>query len=139
MWQSSLISPISNYLRNETLPEDRSKAVKVKAQAARDTLKNNILYRQSFSGPYQRRVPPDEVKPRRHLQCPYWRTVAMSHNYDTLFLLAYDEARVIAVCEKNVIYARNSTILFMSQPRCSTSCQVYDLSSSGVLILWVHY
>ena len=48
----SWISPISSYLRNEILPKDRSEPVKVKAQAARYVLINNILYRQSFSRPY---------------------------------------------------------------------------------------
>ena len=42
-------------------PEDRSKAVKVKAQVSRYALVNNILYMQSFYGPYQRCVPPDKA------------------------------------------------------------------------------
>ena len=58
----SCISPISNYLRNKTLPEDRSEAVKVKARAGRYALINDVLYRRSFFGPYQRCVPPDEAK-----------------------------------------------------------------------------
>ena len=45
---NSWISPISNYLRNGTLPEDRSEAKKVKARAARYTLINNILYMRYF-------------------------------------------------------------------------------------------
>ena len=59
---NSWISLISDYLRNGTLPEDRSEAVKVKAQAARYTMINDILYWRSFSGPYQRCVLLDEVK-----------------------------------------------------------------------------
>ena len=58
----SWISPISSYLRNWIMPEDRSEAVKVKARATKYTLINNILYKRSFSKPYQRCVPPDEAK-----------------------------------------------------------------------------
>ena len=57
--------PISSYLRNMILPEDRSEVVKVKARvarAARYALINDILYMRSFFGPYQRCVLPDEAK-----------------------------------------------------------------------------
>ena len=53
----SWMSSISSYLRSGTLPEDRSEAVKVKARAVRYTLINDTLYKQSFTGPYQRCVP----------------------------------------------------------------------------------
>ena len=56
----SWISPILSYLKNETFPEDKSEAMKVKARAAKYTLINNILYRRLFSSPYQRFVPSDE-------------------------------------------------------------------------------
>ena len=59
---NSWISLISDYLRNRTLPMDKSKAMKVRAQVARYTLINVILFRQSFSSPYQRCVLPDKVK-----------------------------------------------------------------------------
>ena len=49
---NSWISPISNYLRNGALLEDRSVAVKVKARAARYALVNDTLYRWPFFGPY---------------------------------------------------------------------------------------
>ena len=39
------ISPILDYLRNGTLSEDRNETVKVKAQVARYTLINDIMYR----------------------------------------------------------------------------------------------
>ena len=58
----SWISPISSYLRYGTLPEDKSEANKIKAQATRYTLLNDVLYRRSFSGPYKRCVPPNEAK-----------------------------------------------------------------------------
>ena len=58
----SWISPISSYLRNETLPEDMSEVVKVKPRVAKYALLNDVLYRRSFFGPYQQCVPPDEAK-----------------------------------------------------------------------------
>ena len=56
------ISPISTYLRNKTLLEDKCEAVKVKARAAKYNLINGIMYRRSLFGPYQRCVPTDKVK-----------------------------------------------------------------------------
>ena len=58
----SWISLISSYLTSGTLPEDRREVVKVKARTARYTLLNGVLYRRSFSGPYQRSMSPDEEK-----------------------------------------------------------------------------
>ena len=59
---SSWISPIARYLKNETLPEDRNAIVKIKARTTRYALINDILYRRSFSEPYKRCVPPDKAK-----------------------------------------------------------------------------
>ena len=56
------ISPILNYLRNETFPKDRSEAVKVKARVTKYALVNDTLYMRSFFGLYQRCVPLDEAK-----------------------------------------------------------------------------
>ena len=58
----SRMSPISSYLISRTLLEDRREVAKVKARAARYTLLNGVLYRRSFSEPYQRCVLPDEAK-----------------------------------------------------------------------------
>ena len=58
----SWISLISSYLRNGALPKDKSEAVKIKARAARYALISDVLYRRSFSRPYQRCVPPNEAK-----------------------------------------------------------------------------
>ena len=59
---NSWISLISYYLRNKTLSTEKSEVVKVRARATRYTLINDILFRRSFSSPYQRCVLPDEVK-----------------------------------------------------------------------------
>ena len=59
---NSWISPITNYLKSGTLPEDRNAAIKIKARAARYALINDVLYMRSFSKPYQRCVPLDEAK-----------------------------------------------------------------------------
>ena len=60
--ENSWISLILNYLRSRALPEERSEVVKVKARAAKYALINDILYKRSFFGPYQRCVPPEKVK-----------------------------------------------------------------------------
>ena len=60
--ENSWISPISNYLRNGALPEDRSKAMKVKARVVRYALINDSLYKRSFFDPYQRCVLLDDAK-----------------------------------------------------------------------------
>ena len=46
---NSWISPISDYLRNGTLPTDKREVVKVRARVARYTMINDILYKRSFS------------------------------------------------------------------------------------------
>ena len=46
--------PIKEYLMDGTFPEICAEAVKVKAQVARYSLLNGVLYRRSFSGPYLR-------------------------------------------------------------------------------------
>ena len=50
----SWISSISSYLRSGTLPKDKGEIIKLEARAARYALLNDVLYRQSFFGPYQR-------------------------------------------------------------------------------------
>ena len=59
---TSWISPISNYLRNGALLEDRSEAVSVQARVTRYALINDILCMRSCFGPYQRCVKLDEAK-----------------------------------------------------------------------------
>ena len=46
------ISPITSYLKNGTLLEDRNAAAKIKARVARYALISDVLYRRSFSRPY---------------------------------------------------------------------------------------
>ena len=58
----SWMTPISEYLKNGSLPENRAEVVKVRAQAARYSLINGLLYRQSFSGPYLRCIPRGEAE-----------------------------------------------------------------------------
>ena len=71
---NSWMSPIANYLKNIILLEDKRVSIRKKARATKYALINDVLYRHSFSCPYQRRVPPDETKhnprgsTRRYLQ-----------------------------------------------------------------------
>ena len=55
--EMSWMTPISEYLKNGALLENWAKLVKVKAQASRYSLVNDVLYRRSFSGPYLRCIP----------------------------------------------------------------------------------
>ena len=52
--EQSWMVPITEYLVNGALPENRFKAVKVKARAVRYFLMNGVMYRRSFSRPYLR-------------------------------------------------------------------------------------
>ncbi|XP_056850784.1 uncharacterized protein LOC130500096 [Raphanus sativus] len=55
------MTPIINYLRYDTLPEDRDESRKIRRQAARYCFSEGKLYRKSFSGPYLRCVTPREA------------------------------------------------------------------------------
>ena len=59
---NSFIFLITNYLKSGTLPEDRNAFIKIKAQAFRYPLINDVLHKRSFSRPYQRCVLPNEAK-----------------------------------------------------------------------------
>ena len=52
----SWITPLASYLRHGILPSNKKAANKLRAQVARYALINDT--RRSFSGPYQRYVPP---------------------------------------------------------------------------------
>ena len=56
------MTPITEYLRNGVLPENRAKVIKVKVWAARYLIVNGVLYRRSFSGLYLRCLPKEEVE-----------------------------------------------------------------------------
>ena len=58
----SWISPISSYLRSETLLEDKGEAVNVKARVAIYALLNDVLYKRSFFRSCQRCLQHDEEK-----------------------------------------------------------------------------
>ena len=62
MEDSSWITPIIDYLQNNTLPADRNEARRVKAKAACFSIIQGKLYKRSFSGPYLRCVNPAEAK-----------------------------------------------------------------------------
>ena len=54
--------PITCYLRDEQLPPDLNEARKIKKQATRSTLLNDMLNKRGFSLPYLRCVKQDEAK-----------------------------------------------------------------------------
>ena len=56
------MTPIIDYLQNNTLPADRNEARRVKAKAARFSIIQGKLYKRSFSGPYLRCVNSAEAK-----------------------------------------------------------------------------
>ncbi|XP_056848896.1 uncharacterized protein LOC130499027 [Raphanus sativus] len=55
------MTPIINYLRYDTLPEDQDESQKIRRQAARYCFSEGKLYRRSFSGPYLRCLTPREA------------------------------------------------------------------------------
>ena len=56
------MTPILDYLQNNTLPTERDAAQKLKATSARFTIIQGKLYRMSFSGPYLICIKPSQVK-----------------------------------------------------------------------------
>ncbi|XP_062103922.1 uncharacterized protein LOC133815050 [Humulus lupulus] len=56
------MTPILEYLEQDTLPEDKNEVGRVKAQSTRFTIIQGKLYTWSFSGPYLKCVNPAEVK-----------------------------------------------------------------------------
>ena len=57
----SWMTPISQYLADGTLPQDRSQSRKIRAKAARFTLYDGKLYKRSYSGPLLRCLNPTEA------------------------------------------------------------------------------
>ena len=53
----SWMTPIVEYLSHGTQPENQAEAIKVKAQVARYSIIEGMLYRRSFSEPYLRCLP----------------------------------------------------------------------------------
>ncbi|KAL5537805.1 hypothetical protein UlMin_046133 [Ulmus minor] len=56
------MTPIFDYLQNNTLPEDKDTAQKIKATSARFTIIQGNLFQRSFSGPYLTCIKPSQVK-----------------------------------------------------------------------------
>ncbi|KAK1550949.1 hypothetical protein Q3G72_027475 [Acer saccharum] len=69
----SWIEPIFNYLQADILPDDRAKARKIKAKAAKFCILYGKLYKKSFTGPYLRCVTPrkayDVLKSLHYEEC----------------------------------------------------------------------
>ncbi|KAL5578087.1 hypothetical protein UlMin_019786 [Ulmus minor] len=60
--ETTWMTPIFDYLQNNTLPEDKDTARKIKTISTRFTIIQGNLYRRSFSGPYLTCVNPSQVK-----------------------------------------------------------------------------
>ncbi|GJR71655.1 reverse transcriptase domain-containing protein [Tanacetum coccineum] len=57
----SWMTPIHEYLNNETLPAERKKARSIKRKSRRFAIINGTLYKKSFLGPWLRCVEPSQV------------------------------------------------------------------------------
>ncbi|XP_074367703.1 uncharacterized protein LOC141708116 [Apium graveolens] len=56
------MTPFIKYLENGELPEDKGKAQRLKAKAAKFFLEEGILYRRTFSSPILKCIGPEEAK-----------------------------------------------------------------------------
>ncbi|XP_074323951.1 uncharacterized protein LOC141660867 [Apium graveolens] len=56
------MTPFINYLEKGELPEDKGKAQRLKAKAAKCLLEEGILYRQTFSSPILKCIGPAEAE-----------------------------------------------------------------------------
>ena len=55
------MTSIISYLKNESLPEGKDKARKLRVRSARYVLLNEVLYKRVFSQPYLRYLAPDKA------------------------------------------------------------------------------
>ena len=55
------MTPLTSYLKNSVLPDEKEAARKLKVQATRFILIKNILYKRGFSRLYLRCLIPEEV------------------------------------------------------------------------------
>ena len=55
------MTSIISYLKNESLPEGKDEARKLRVRSARYVLLNEVLYKRGFSQPYLRCLAPDEA------------------------------------------------------------------------------
>lgn len=58
---SSWMTPVINYLKDNNLPTDKNEAAKVRRQAAYYFLENNCLYKKSFDAPILKCINMDEA------------------------------------------------------------------------------
>ncbi|XP_075479357.1 uncharacterized protein LOC142520238 [Primulina tabacum] len=103
-WMTSLIK----FIVNNELPEDKVQAQKIKRQALRFALLNNILYRRSFEGPILKCLPVGEVDyvlreihegcRREHLGgiSLAWKTMLSGFWWPTISQVS---SRVVRACE----------------------------------------
>ena len=59
--ESNWTTPLVSFLKDDTLPDGKEVARKLKVQAARFVLIKDILYKRGFSHPYLRCLSPEEV------------------------------------------------------------------------------
>ncbi|GKD37271.1 reverse transcriptase domain-containing protein [Tanacetum coccineum] len=101
------MTPIHEYLTDETLPAERKKARAIKRKSQRFAIINGILYKKSFLGPWLRCVGPSQANYQRvgtkqqelfgrisHV-LGHHRTMIKSSNGDTPFSLTYGTEAVI--------------------------------------------
>ena len=59
--EGNWITPIISYLKDESLPEGKDEARRLRVRSARYVLLNDVLYNRAFSQPYLRCLSPDEA------------------------------------------------------------------------------
>ena len=111
--EQSWMTPIERYLKNGAFFENRVEVVKVKAQAARYSLMNEVLYRCSFLGLYLRCLPLGETEQViEQVHEGVWGTYI-----HRVYVVSSD--RQWHLCA-SVMYARGSVMSSMCRPRHST-------------------
>ena len=107
------MTPIERYLKNGAFFENRVEVVKVKAQEARYSLMNEVLYRCSFLGPYLRCLPLGETEQViEQVHEGVWGTYIQR-----VYVVSSDRQRNLCA---TVMYARGSVTSSMCRPRHST-------------------
>ncbi|XP_075499106.1 uncharacterized protein LOC142537480 [Primulina tabacum] len=106
--EDSWMMPLIRFIINNELPEDKARAQKIKRQAPRFVILNNVLYRRSFQGPLlkclsEREV--DYVLREIHEGCCSEHLGGISLARKTMLAgfwwptLSQDSARVVQACE----------------------------------------
>ncbi|XP_073294499.1 uncharacterized protein [Primulina huaijiensis] len=103
---NSWMTPIVEYIMNEKLPEDRVQPAKIKKQAPRFVLLNNVLYRRSYKGPLLKCLSDGEIEyvlREIHEGCCGEHLGGTALSRKTIFgrvLVASDESRCYPTCSK---------------------------------------